>query len=97
MRERIAASKRAAASLSPEDIAARMAELKEIEEALAQAVTDKVPPQALALDPLLQRHRAWVSGTWGNACSPQAYTVLADVYAHPDFVERYEAVKRWLM
>ncbi|PLP56558.1 MerR family transcriptional regulator [Mesorhizobium loti] len=82
-------------SMSPTDHAGLMQELKEIEDALAQAMQDGAPPQARSLDPLIERHRSWVARTWSKPCTPDAYANLANLYeAHADFVERYEAIAK---
>ena len=69
-----------------------MTELAAIEQALAESMRRGIPPQAAALDALIERHRAWVASTWGKECPPDAYAGLADNYEHPDFKARYEAV-----
>lgn len=41
----------------------------------------------------LERHREWVSRTWGRPCPPEAYAGLSDIYSeHPDFRARYESL-----
>ena len=70
-----------------------MAELAAVERSLADAMRKGTPPQALALDPLIERHRAWVSSAWSRTCRPEAYAGLAEVYGHPDFQVRYEAIE----
>jgi MerR family transcriptional regulator, thiopeptide resistance regulator len=72
---------------------AQMAELREIETALAEGLRRGMPPQSTALDPVIERHRAWVAAAWGRECSPEAYGGLADVYEHPDFRKRYESIE----
>jgi DNA-binding transcriptional MerR regulator len=68
-------------------------ELIEVETAWAEAMKNGVPADSTALDPLLKRHRAWVSVMWGRPCPPGAYHGLADLHlSHPDFVGRYEAI-----
>jgi hypothetical protein len=70
-----------------------MAELKAVEEALAEGFKRGVPPQARSLDPAIEAHRRWVEAAWGRECGPEAYAGLADAYEHPDFQKRYEAIK----
>lgn len=71
-----------------------MSELKQIEQALANALRNGVPPQSPALDPLIARHRAWVGSMGDKPCTPEFYRGLADMYlAHPDFVARYETIQ----
>ncbi|WP_048648410.1 MerR family transcriptional regulator [Nitratireductor soli] len=93
MRQEIAASREKTAEIGPEGIQARMRDLAGIEAALVQAMQNGTPPEARALDALIERHRAWVAGMWTKPCAPQAYAGLADVYgSHPDFRERYETL-----
>ncbi|MCP8883412.1 MerR family transcriptional regulator [Devosia sp. XJ19-1] len=88
----IEASRKAATAMSDAERAAWMAELKTIEEGLAEGLRQGLPPQAAALDPMIERHRSWVARSWGRECSPEAYAGLADIYEHPDFRKRYEAI-----
>ena len=68
-------------------------ELIEVETAWAEAMKNGVPADSRALDPLLKRHRAWVSVMWDRPCPPGAYHGLADLHlSHPDFVGRYESI-----
>jgi MerR family transcriptional regulator, thiopeptide resistance regulator len=98
MRAGIESSKDAYAKLSPTEQTAFMEahgkELRELEDALAEALRRGVDPASDAVDGLITRHRAWVASMWGRPCSPQAYSGLADLYqAHPDFVARYERIQ----
>lgn len=70
--ERIETGRRKMESLSPAERDAMMAKLKDIEQRLAEAQRDGVPPEALSLDPLIERHRAWVASSWGRDCPPAA-------------------------
>lgn len=92
--ERIEASRTAMASLSQAEVDARMSELHDVEQGLAAAMRDGVEPSSPALEPLIERHRAWVGASWGAPCPPSAYGGLADVYEHPDFQARYEKIER---
>lgn len=93
MPERIADSHRAYASLSEAEQQARMDDLRDLEEALAEGCRRGVAPDAAAVDPLLARHRDWVAAMWARPCPPAAYAGLADMYlAHPDFRTRYETI-----
>ncbi|NMA97444.1 MAG: MerR family transcriptional regulator [Phyllobacteriaceae bacterium] len=74
-------------------MASMMAELKDIEEGLAEGLRRGLPPQATALDPMIERHRAWVAASWGRDCPPEAYAGLADIYEHEGFRARYEAIE----
>lgn len=70
-------------------IAAKMAELKEIEDDLVSAFQQGQSE----VSTLFERHREWVAAMWGKPCPPSAYAGLADLYAsHPDFVARFEAL-----
>jgi len=86
-------SHKAMAGASTEEMAARMAELKEIEDGLAEGLRRGLPPQSTALDPVIERHRRWVAASWGRECTPEAYAGLADIYEHPDFRKRYESIE----
>ena len=93
MRQAIDTSKQHFATLSEADRDRSMAELQELETALADQMKSGLPPDAAALDGLLTRHRAWVASMWGRECSPEAYAGLADLYlSHPDFEKRYETI-----
>jgi DNA-binding transcriptional MerR regulator len=89
----IARSRKAMATMTEAEQAAMMEELRQVEDGLAEALRRGLPPQANALDPMIERHRAWVASAWGRDCPPEAYAGLADVYEHPDFRRRYEAIE----
>jgi hypothetical protein len=70
-------------------------ELREMEQALAEALRNGIDPGSDAVDLLIARHRAWVASMWGRPCSPKSYAGLADLYLeHPDFVSRYERIEK---
>lgn len=95
MRAEIEASRAKAQAVTSTEVAAKMLELQEIETALADAMRNGTPPQARALDPLIERHSRWVGAAWDKPCPPAAYGNLADMYeAHPDFVARYETIAK---
>lgn len=94
IREGIETSRRKMESLSQAEKDAMMSELKDIEQQLAKALRDGVPPEARSLDPLIEQHRAWVASSWGRECPPATYAALADNYEHPDFKTRYEAIEK---
>ena len=94
MRDQIETSRAAMANVSQAEIDARLAELKDVEQGLAQAMRDGVEANSSALDPLIERHRAWVGASWGASCPPAAYAGLADIYQHPDFQARYESIEK---
>lgn len=94
MKDHIADSKRALASLSGDRQQQLMTELADIECALAEKLRERVSAEAGELAPFLERHRAWVGEMWGRPCSLQAYAGLADLYlSHPDFRARYERLE----
>jgi DNA-binding transcriptional MerR regulator len=91
--QHITSSRKKYEALGEVEKTARMGELAEVELAWAGAMMDGVPPESEALDPLLQRHRAWVAAMWDRPCPPGAYHGLADRHLdHPDFVARYEKI-----
>ncbi|MEJ0100243.1 MAG: MerR family transcriptional regulator [Pseudomonadota bacterium] len=74
---------------------ASMKELKDLEQALADALRNHVDVGSDAVGLLIDRHRAWVASMWGTTCSAQSYCGLADLYlAHPDFMARYESIEK---
>lgn len=90
----IAVSRAKMDALSPQERAAMMDELKDIETALAQGLRTGIPPQSRALDPVIARHWAWVRSRWNQDAPVSAYGGLADTYlSHPDFIARYEAIE----
>jgi DNA-binding transcriptional MerR regulator len=93
MERQLETSRTAMAHQTEAERAASMKALEAIEAALADALRLGVSPQATALDPLIDRHRAWVASSWGRDATPQAYAGLADVYEHPDFRARYETIE----
>lgn len=94
MRSRIELGKRKFADLGEAERDEVMAELADVEAALAEACRRGLPPDSSALEPALERHRAWVAHMWDRPCPAQAYAGLADLYlAHPDFRARYETLQ----
>lgn len=94
--EHIEASRRKMQNLSAAEKDAMMSDLKDIEQQFAQTMRAGVPPESRSLDALIDRHRAWVAASWGRECPPAYYAGLADIYEHPDFTARYEAIERGL-
>jgi DNA-binding transcriptional MerR regulator len=93
MGERIAVSRKAYARMSEAEKQATMDELRELEQAMAEAMRRGVPADSPVLDPLSRRHRDWVATMWGRDCPPEAFAGLADLHlSHPDFVTRYESI-----
>lgn len=94
MPERIALSKRKYESRTETEKQQLNQELHDMEQGLAEGLRRGVPMGSPSLDPLLGRHRAWVSRMWGKPCPPEAYAGLADLYlSHPDFIARYETIE----
>lgn len=90
---RIEASRRKAVNTTSAELAASMAELKAVEQGLADAMRRGVAAEDVTLDPWIDRHHTWVAAAWGAECPPAAYAGLADVYDHPDFRARYESIE----
>jgi hypothetical protein len=94
IRQNVERSRKAVAQMTEAERDATMQELKSLEQGLAEGLRRGVAPESPALDPLLERHRAWVGQMWDRPCTREAYGGLADVYlAHPDFRTRYESVE----
>lgn len=94
MPERIALGRRKYAELSAAERQELQEELYQVEQGLAEGLRRGMPLGSPSLDPLLARHRDWVSFMWGRPCPPEAYAGLADLYlSHPDFIARYEAIE----
>lgn len=85
---------RAAMAAQPEGaMQAAMADLRPIEQGLAEAMRRGAAPQDPGNDALVAAHRDWVARMWGRPCEADAYAGLADMYlAHPDFAARFEAI-----
>jgi MerR family transcriptional regulator, thiopeptide resistance regulator len=93
MPARIEVSNKKYAALTDEERHQLGNELMTLETEWAEALKSGVPAESKALDPLLERFRAWVAYMWDKPCPPEAYAGLADLHlSHPDFVERYEAI-----
>ena len=68
-------------------------ELAGIETELAEACRRELPTDAPVLEPVLERHRAWIATMWGRPCPREAYGGMGDLYlAHPDFRARFDAM-----
>lgn len=95
IRENVERSRKAVEKMTETERDAQMQELKSLEQGLAEGLRRGVAPESSALNPLLERHRAWVGQMWGRPCTREAYGGLADVYlSHPDFVKRYETIEK---
>ncbi|HSG34152.1 MAG TPA: TipAS antibiotic-recognition domain-containing protein, partial [Sphingomonadaceae bacterium] len=62
------------------------------EDELAEQFRAGVDPASVDLDPLFDRHRAWIAQMWGRDCPRDGYGGMADLYlAHPDFRKHFDA------
>src|SRR5690606_19698841 len=94
MPERIKKSRKKWSQLTEAEQQALQDDLKDLEQGLAEGLRRGVPRESAALEPQLEKHRAWVSHMWDRPCPPEAYAGLADLYlSHPDFIARYEAIE----
>ncbi|WOF72756.1 MerR family transcriptional regulator [Parvibaculaceae bacterium PLY_AMNH_Bact1] len=90
MADQIATSKHAIKKL-PQGMEGALEELKTIEQDLVAAYEDGTTETSDTLHTLLERHRHFVATMWGQPCSAEGFSGLADMYlSHPDFVARYE-------
>jgi MerR family transcriptional regulator, thiopeptide resistance regulator len=91
MRQGIDASKAHWAGKGPSDMKAALAKGAEAEAELAEQFHAGMEPDSAALEPMLERHRAWVSQMWGRECAREGYGGMADMYlAHPDFRTHFD-------
>ena len=92
-KDRIEAGRAAMAAMSPDQREGWMAEVAELEGNFARAMAEGAAPDDPVLDPLLERHHAWVVRTWKVAPTAKAYAELGRLYVeNPDFKARYEAI-----
>jgi DNA-binding transcriptional MerR regulator len=91
MRRHIDESKAKLAKLDADGMAALMQEGNAAGQVLAEAFQNGAAPDDPANEPLLERHRAWVSAMWDKTCPPDAYAGLAELYLeHPDFRSKFD-------
>ena len=91
MRDRIEQSKDAATKMGKDGMAAALAEGEAAEADLAAGFLDGTDPSSAELDPLLDRHRAWVAQMGSRECGRDGYAGMADMYlAHPDFRTHFD-------
>ena len=93
MEAQIERSRKAMAEMSKDERGEAMQELEAVEQGLAEGLRRGILPQASSLDPMIERHRAWVARSWGRECTAEAYAGLAEIYEHPDFRARYETIQ----
>ncbi|WP_166636770.1 MerR family transcriptional regulator [Cognatilysobacter terrigena] len=87
-------ARRTMASWSDDDKAGFLADLREIESGLADAMAAGDAVDSPRVETLIARHRDWVGRSWPRAPDAAAYAGLADMYTgHPDFVARYDAIR----
>lgn len=91
MRDSIEQSKVAVAKVGKDGMAAALARGEAAEAELAERFLAGAEANSADLDPLFDRHRAWVSRMWDRECARQGYAGLADMYlAHPDFRTHFD-------
>jgi MerR family transcriptional regulator, thiopeptide resistance regulator len=91
MRDSIEQSKAAVAKMGKDGMAAALAQGEAAEAELAERFLAGVDANSTQLDPLFDRHRAWVSQMWNRECAREGYAGMADMYlAHPDFRTHFD-------
>ena len=91
MRDSIEQSKAAVANMGKDDMAAALAQGETAEAELAERFLAGTDANSTELDPLFDRHRAWVSQMWDRECAREGYAGMADMYlAHPDFRTHFD-------
>lgn len=91
MRDGIEQSKAAVAKMGKEGMAASLAEGQAAEAELAERFLAGTDASSTDLDPLFDRHRAWVTQMWDRECAREGYAGMADMYlAHPDFRTHFD-------
>lgn len=90
---KIAGSKAKMKGWSKGDFAGLKAEGEAIEQAMGRALTDGLPVDSAAVRALMGRQHAWVSASWPQPPTAQAFAGLGAMYLeHPEFTARYEAI-----
>ena len=86
MREGIEAGKEHWGKAGPDAMKAAFDEGQAAEAELAERFLAGTEPDSAELEPLFDRHRAWVAQMWNRECAREGYAGMADMYlAHPDF------------
>jgi DNA-binding transcriptional MerR regulator len=84
-------SKQHWAKQGDEKFQAAIAAGTKVEDELAEQFRAGVDPVSTDLEPLFDRHRAWVAQMWGRECPREGYGGMADLYlAHPDFRTHFD-------
>jgi MerR family transcriptional regulator, thiopeptide resistance regulator len=79
------------ANRTPEDMKAAFEQGVTAEAELAGQFAAGVDAHSTELDPMMDRHRAWVSQMWGKECPRSSYAGMAEVYlANPDFRTHFD-------
>ena len=91
MRDSIEAGRQHWGKAGPEAMQAALDEGAAAEAELAAQFLAGVEAGSTALDPLFDRHRAWVAQMWDRECARDGYAGMADMYlAHPDFRTHFD-------
>src|SRR5688572_28303982 len=91
MRERIEAGKQRWFKAGSDAMQAALAAGEAAEAELAGRFLAGAKAGSPDLDPMLDRHRAWISQKWGRECAREGYAGVADMYlAHPDFRTHFD-------
>ena len=91
MRDSIEAGKQHWGKVGPEAMKAALDEGAAAEAELAERFLAGTEAGSPELDPLFDRHRAWVSRMWDRECGREGYAGMADMYlAHPDFRTHFD-------
>src|SRR5690606_14560006 len=80
MRDSIEQSKAAATKMGKDGMAAALAQGEAAEVELAERFLAGADANSTELDPLFDRHRAWVARMWDRECGREGYAGMADMY-----------------
>jgi len=87
----IEASKARVAKMTQAQFDGLMAEVDEIEAAMARGMADGLPADSDTVRALVRRHHGWVGKSWNARPTAERYAGLSRMYEdHPDFRARYE-------
>jgi len=91
VRQGIDAGKEHWGKAGPAAMQAALAKGETAEAELATRFLAGTEPESTELDPLFDRHRAWVTQMWDRECAREGYAGMADMYlAHPDFRTHFD-------